>query len=287
MNHNIAPAPRDQLPLAGKRIVITRARAQAGRLARAIEQLGGEAIEFPTIAIKPAVDLGGLDDAIKNFYRYDWLIFTSANAAKIFFERMAQLSANSRQLTTTQIAAIGPETAKVVKAAGVENCLVPSTYRAEGILDMLRPTSMQHKRVLIPRAAKAREVLPETLRRWGAQVDVIEAYCTVLPKSDAGKLQAALERGEIDMITFTSSSTVANFAQIFDGRSLTDILGETPIACIGPITESTVRDLGGVAAVTAGEFTIEGLVHAIVDYLSEKRRRLDAALGVKPERTAE
>ena len=287
MNHNVAPEPQDRLQLAGKRIVITRARVQAGLMARAIEQLGGEAIEFPTIAIEPAVDLGRLDDAIKSLIRYDWLIFTSANAAKIFFERMVQLNANARQLTTTQIAAIGPETAKVVKAAGVENCLVPPAYRAEGILDMLQPTSMQHKRILIPRAANARQVLPETLLRWGAQVDVIESYCTVLPKSDTGKLQAALERGEIDMITFTSSSTVANFAQIFGGRSLTDVLGETPIACIGPITESTVRDLGGVAAVTAREFTIAGLVHAIVGYLSEKRSRLDAALRVKSERTAE
>jgi uroporphyrinogen III methyltransferase/synthase len=146
---------------------------------------------------------------------------------------------------------------------------------------MLEPTAMHDKRVLIPRAAKAREVLPETLRRWGAQVDVIEAYCTVLPKSDAGKFQAALERGEIDIITFTSSSTVTNFAQMFDGRSLADILGETPIACIGPVTESTVCDLGGVAAVTAGEFTTAGLVHAIVDYLSKKRRHSDATPGVK------
>ena len=281
MSHNFAPAPQDQLPLAGKRIVITRARVQAGRLARAIEQLGGEAIEFPTIAIEPAVDLARLDDAIMSLVRYDWLIFTSANAANIFFERMAQLNVNARQLATMQIAAIGPETAKIVTAGGVNNCLVPPTYQAEGILDMLQPNAVQGTRVLIPRAAKAREVLPETLRRWGAQVDVIEAYCTVLPKSDAGKLQAALERGEIDMITFTSSSTVANFAQIFDGRSLADILGKTPIACIGPITESTVRDLGGVAAVTAGEFTTAGLVHAIVDYLGEKRRHSDAAAGVK------
>lgn len=255
----------EKLPLLGRRIVITRARAQAASLARAIEDLGGEVIEFPTIEIQPAADSSSLDEAIKFLQRYDWLMFTSANAVAIFLERMAQLNPKPR-LAAMQVAAIGPETAKRLKAAGVKNCLIPATYRAEGILDMLQPEVMRGKRVLIPRAAKAREVLPEALRRWGAQVDVIEAYRSVVPKSDAGKLQTALRRGEIDMITFTSSSTVANFAQLFDGRLLTDILGETPIACIGPVTQSTVEELGGITAASAKEFTIDGLLGAIVEY---------------------
>ncbi len=156
----------------------------------------------------------------------------------------------------------------------MKNCLVPGTYQAEGILEMLRPEDIRGKRILIPRAAKAREVLPVTLIQWGADVDVIETYRTIVAQADTGELQQRLRQRAIDMITFTSSSTVTNFARLFDGRRLADILGETPIACIGPITENTVRELGGVAALSAHEFTIAGLVRAMVEYFrgdSEKQ----------------
>jgi uroporphyrinogen III methyltransferase/synthase len=169
-------------------------------------------------------------------------------------------------LQAVQCAAIGPETAKRLEAAGVKSCLVPATYKAEGLLDMLKPEAMKGKRVLIPRAARAREVLPETLRRWGADVKVLETYRTVVPKTDPGTLKEKLRRRRIDMVTFTSSSTVSNFAALFGGQALAAILGETPIACIGPITESTVRDLGGEAAVSARDFTIPGLVSAMAEY---------------------
>jgi uroporphyrinogen III methyltransferase / synthase len=266
MDRTFPPTSLDHLPLAGKRIVITRARSQARALAKAIEEFGGEVIEFPTIEIEPAANLSALDEAIKNLRRYDWLMFTSVNGVELFFERLDGLNPGNHELRGLGFAAIGPETASRLKAAGVKKGLLPATFRAEGILDMLQPEAMRGQRVLIPRAAKAREVLPETLRRWGAHVDVIEAYRTVTPKTDTGKLTAALGRGQIDMITFTSSSTVANFAELFDGQSLPVILGETPIACIGPITENTVRDLGGIAAVSAKEFTIRGLIGAIIDY---------------------
>jgi uroporphyrinogen III methyltransferase/synthase len=266
MNRTFPPTSVDHLPLAGKRIVITRARSQARTLAKAIEEFGGEVIEFPTIEIEPAADLSALDEAIKNLRRYDWLMFTSVNGVELFFERLDCSNARNHELPGLQFAAIGPETASRLKAAGVKKCLIPATFRAEGILDMLQPEAMRGQRVLIPRAAKAREVLPETLCRWGAHVDVVEAYRTVTPKTDTGKLAAALRRGQIDMITFTSSSTVANFAQLFDGKSLPDILGETPIACIGPITKKTVEDFGGSAAVSARDFTIPGLVGVMVEY---------------------
>jgi uroporphyrinogen III methyltransferase/synthase len=254
--------------LAGKRIVITRARAQSGVLARSIEELGGRVVEFPTIEIRPAADLGPLDEALANLSRYDWLMFTSANGVEIFLERLAP---ERRNLSTLRCAAIGPETARRLAAAGITECLVPASYRAEGILEMLKPEDLRGKRVLIPRAANARQVLPETLRQWGAVVDVIEIYRAVLADTDPVELTASLARGEIDMVTFTSSSTAENFVRLFGGRSLSDILNGTPVACIGPITENTVAKLGTVAAVTAHEFTIAGLVRAMAAYFRQQR----------------
>jgi uroporphyrinogen III methyltransferase/synthase len=255
-------------PLTGKRIVITRARAQSAVLAQSIEELGGRVVEFPTIEIQPAADLSALDEAIADLSRYDWLIFTSANGVDIFLERLAP---ERRNLTTLRCAAIGPETARRLAAAGITECLVPESYRAEGILEMLEPEALRGKRVLIPRAANAREVLPETLRQWGAEVDVVETYRAVLADTDPAELTGFLERGEIDMVTFTSSSTAENFVRLFGGRSLSDILNGTPVACIGPITENTVAKLGTVAAVTAHEFTIAGLVRAMAAYFRQQR----------------
>ena len=262
--------------LLGKRIVITRARSQAASLAQRIEELGGEVMEFPTIEVQPPADPQPLEEAIKNLNIYDWLMFTSANGVERFFARMADCKRSVNDLAGTQIAAIGPETAKRLEAVGIKNCLVPATYQAEGILDLLRLDAMRGKRVLIPRAANAREILPETLRQWGADVDVVETYRTVIPQADTGKLKELLRRGAIDMVTFTSSSTVANFARLFDGQRLADVLHEIPIACIGPITQNTVEELGGIAAVSAREFTIPGLVCAIVEYFSLRGGALKA-----------
>jgi uroporphyrinogen III methyltransferase/synthase len=270
MKDNSATA-HNHLPLGNRRIVITRARSQAGDLARAIEELGGEVIEFPTIEIQPAADPGPLDEAIKTLDTYDWLIFTSVNGVEIFFERLGRLSSNRQLPAGMQFAAIGPETAKRLAAAGVTNCLVPASFRAEGILEILQPDAMRGKRVLIPRAAKAREILPVTLRRWGAGVDVVEAYRTVIPRVEVRGLKHALQRHEVDMVTFTSSSTVANFTRLFDDRPLGEILGATPVACIGPITQTAVEQLGGRVAVAASEFTIAGLVSAMVGYFRTSR----------------
>ena len=269
MNRNFMVTAHGNLPLCGRRIVITRARSQTHSLARAIEELGGNVIEFPTIEIQPATNRRPLDEAIKNLNRYDWLMFTSTNGVEIFLDRMAHFAVSVQRLAAIQVAAIGPETAKRLEGAGVKNCLVPPIYQAEGILEILQPDAMRGKRVLIPRAAKAREILPLTLRRWGAEVDVVETYCTIIPKTEIGELKEKLRRREIDMITFTSSSTVSNFSRLFDGQRLAGILGETPIACIGPITENTVAEMGGMAAVSAREFTIHGLVGAMVEYFRE------------------
>lgn len=253
-------------PLTGRRIVVTRARGQAGALAERVEELGGEVIEFPTIEIQPPENFGVFDAAVAHIDTYDWLIFTSVNGVEPFLSRLQYVGKNSSALAHLKVGAIGPETAKRLEAAGIRSCLVPQRFQAEGILDAISPESIRGKRVLIPRAAEAREILPETLRKWGAVVDVVVAYRTIVPSSDTRALTALLKQGKVDAITFTSSSTVKNFVRLFDGRRLGEIAAGSAIACIGPITAASVEQLGGRVDVTAQEFTIAGLVRALVEY---------------------
>jgi uroporphyrinogen III methyltransferase/synthase len=257
-------------PLAGRRILVTRARAQAGGLAARIEELGGEAIEFPTIEIQPPESFAALDGAIEKIAIYDWLIFTSVNGAEQFMARFERAGKSLTELQSKRLAAIGPLTAARLQSAGLANCLVPKQYRAEGILEGLIPDEVRGKRVLIPRAAKAREILPETLRQWGALVDVVEAYRTVIPQADASRLKSLLQGRKVDMVTFTSSSTVVNFVELFRGQKLSEILSGTVIGCIGPITEATVVEFGGKADLVSAEFTIPGLVRAMVEYFERE-----------------
>ena len=262
--------PASSAVLRGKRILITRARTQAKPLVQAIDALGGEVVEFPTIEIRPPDTYGPLDQAIEQIKIYDWLIFTSANGVERFLARFEKLEKNLADLAGIEIATIGPETAKRLEAAGISPGFVPQLYQAEGILETLAGKTLQGKKILIPRAAKARDILPETLRRQGAQVDVVVAYQTVLPQVDVPALCRVLSEGGIDMVTFTSSSTASNFAVMLSGQDLPRILARIAIACIGPITKKTVEDLGLRADVVAAEFTIPGLVSAIADYFSRK-----------------
>jgi uroporphyrinogen III methyltransferase/synthase len=266
-DRGVGESPRS---LAGKRIVVTRARAQASILVRRIEELGGEVIEFPTIEIQAPDSYIPLDDAIAKIHTYDWLIFTSVNGVEQFLSRLQILNKSIADLTGVEVGAIGPETAKRVAIAGVRNCLVPKQYQAEGILEVLEPETMRGKRVLIPRAAQARDILPETLRQWGAKVDVVEAYRTAVPKTDSSGLKSLLKGRGVDMVTFTSSSTVINFVGLLQGQRLGELLDGIGVACIGPITKKTVEEMGGRADVVSEEFTITGLVDAIVDYFERK-----------------
>ena len=254
--------------LRGKRILVTRARSQALSLAQRIESLGGEVVEFPTIEIRPPESYGPLDQAIKQIASYDWLIFTSVNGVEQFLNRFEKLGKNLANLAGIEVGAIGPETARRLTAAQIEPTLVPKQYQAEGILDELISETVLGKRILIPRAAKARDILPETLRRWGARVDVVEAYQTVLPQVDVSALCRLLREGTIDMITFTSSSTATNFAVMLRGQDLPRLLSRAVVACIGPITRKTVEDLGMRPEIVSEEFTIPGLVRAMADYFS-------------------
>jgi len=257
-------------PLAGKRVIITRARKQAGSLAQRIEALGGEAIELPTIEIEPAEDFGALDAALARLESYHWLIFTSVNGIDPLLARLKNIGKSVDALNHLKVAAVGAQTATRLAAAGISVDLVPARYQAEGLLEALQAEGMSGARVLIPQAAQARDVLPVTLRQWGAEVDVVEAYRTVAPNLDAAAVRRRFQRGYLDVITFTSSSTVSNFVQLFDGVDLKSIVGNAAIACIGPITAKSVEELGGRVAIMAREATIDGLVTAIVDYFERR-----------------
>jgi uroporphyrinogen III methyltransferase / synthase len=253
----------DSSILAGKRIVVTRPRTQSGELARRLSELGAEVIEFPTIAIEPPTDYAPMDRAIEQLNQYDWLFFTSVNGVQSFFDRLRRLGRNSQALDHLKLVAIGPETAGRLKGEGAHVYLVPAKYQAEGILEGLNPAEIRGRRILMPRAAKAREILPETLRQWGASVHVVQAYQTVLPQDYQFGLHELFKK-QIDVITFTSSSTVENFLRLLEGEDPNRMLQGVIVACIGPITARTAFDSGLGVDIVSSEFTIPGLVAAIV-----------------------
>jgi uroporphyrinogen III methyltransferase/synthase len=259
-------SPQKAKPLLGRRIIITRARSQAKAFVRAIEELSGEVVEFPTIQILPPQSYDSLDRAIREIDNYRWIIFTSVNGVDHFLTRLRELKRNIRTLEGIKIAAIGPETAKAVESADLQVCMVPQEYRAEAILQELKPDEMRGMRVLLPRAAEARDILPKMLREWGAEVDVVEAYRTVAADSDASWLRTLLLDKRADMITFTSSSTVNHFVALFPGEDLKRLLASTAIACIGPITQKTAEEKGMRVDVVPREYTIPGLTQAIAEY---------------------
>src|SRR4030095_7565869 len=180
--HNDSPAVAK--PLAGKRIVVTRARAQSSDFIRRLEELGANVIEFPTIEVQPPENFARFDEAIGKIASYDWLIVTSVNGVEPLIARLQVQGISVASLSHLKIGAIGPQTADKLAAAGIRSGFVPSRYHVEGGWDLVGPEMMRGDRVWIPRAAKARDVLPETLRAWGASVDIVEAYQTVLPAGD-------------------------------------------------------------------------------------------------------
>ena len=249
----------ERLPLFGKRIVVTRAREQADAFAMRLRTLGADAIEVPTIEIAPATDYAPLDQAITDLAVYDWLIFTSANGVRFFVDRLDRSGSDLRALRA-RICAIGPATRAAVEALHLKVDLMGKEYVAEGLLDAFAAYDLAGKRILLPRAAVARDLVPTELARRGARVDVVEAYRTVVPAHAAEAVRAALAR-KPDCVTFTSSSTVQNFVAVAGADALRGI----PVASIGPITTETARRLGIEVKAQASSFTIDGLVRAVLE----------------------
>jgi uroporphyrinogen III methyltransferase/synthase len=255
----------ERLPLFGKRIAVTRARDQAGILREALEALGAEVIEIPTIEIRDPASWEPLDDAIRRLEQFQYLLVTSANGVRRFLARLQACGRDVRDLKGLTIGAIGPATAAEFAKTGVRVDFVPKEYRAEGLLASLAQHELRGKAFLIPRAKVARDLVPRVLEEHGARVEVVEAYETVTPEFPAGEVERLLTPPP-DVITFTSSSTAANFARLLADRTLSEVLRGAAIASIGPVTSDTVRKLGLEITVEAKESTIPGLVKAIQDY---------------------
>jgi len=259
--------------LKGVRVLVGRARHQAGALSAELRKLGAQVIEIPFIEIRKPRSFRPLDSALKNLGSYDWLILTSVNGVEAMWARRAQLRRGEGQFSGVRIAAIGPATKKAIEQRGLKVDVVPKEYVAESVVRNLK-NKVKGRRVLLVRAKVARDVIPRELRRAGAHVDVVEAYETVVPQTSRRRLQAALKdpRRRPHVVTFTSSSTVRNFVELLGGRRLRASLDGVLLSSIGPVTSSTLREFKLPVSISAKEFTIPGLVAAIVAVIDARQR---------------
>jgi uroporphyrinogen III methyltransferase/synthase len=260
----------EERPLFGKTVVVTRAREQASGFLVLLEEKGAKCLEFPTIEIIPPSSWAPLDSGIERLGSYDWVVFTSVNGVRSFFQRLADQGEDVRALRGLRIGAIGPKTAAGLEERGLRLNIVPSEYRAEALIDALGKEEIRGKKFLLPRAAKAREILPEKLEEMGGKVDVVPAYETISPPGKSEGIRRLLRKGNIDCITFTSSSTVENFAAMFSGEDLPALVGRSAVACIGPITGETARRHGLKVDIVPAEYTIEALAAEIVEHFGPK-----------------
>jgi uroporphyrinogen-III synthase len=254
-------------PLAGKRILVTRARHQAGKLAEALEALGAEVLRLPTIEIIPPETYAHLDAVLEVISGFDWLIVTSANGAAALADRMQFLGIHPGRLQHLQVAAIGPATAVAVGRIGLKVSAMPDEYVAEAVVAVLRE-KVVGRRVLLARAAVARDVIPEQLRQCGADIHVVEAYRTVIPSDSIEQLRELFAEGKPlpDAATFTSSSTVNNFFALLAAARMEKPRGLRAVS-IGPVTTRTLHQHGWEPAGEASPYDIPGVVKACVKLL--------------------
>ncbi|MDC4227970.1 MAG: uroporphyrinogen-III C-methyltransferase [Candidatus Manganitrophus sp.] len=256
-------------PLFGKRIIVTRAKEQAPEFIDLLSSYGAEAVSFPTLEIAPPPSWVEADAAIERIEHYNWIIFTSVNGVQSFRKRLATLRKDLRVLKGISLCAIGPRTAAEVEAWSLQVDLVPSEFKAEGVLQALEGRGIAGKRFLIPRALEAREILPEEIQKKGGKVDVVPVYQSVRPTPDPAMLETILRAKGVDLITFASSSTLRNFMEILGPQRQSWLTG-IAIACIGPITAETAREFGLKVDVIPGEYTLPALAESIVDYFRKK-----------------
>lgn len=259
---------RDQLnwfekkPLFGRKILVTRSRHQASTLVNKIQELGGSTVEFPTIEIKPNSNTEQLISMYESLKKYNWLIFTSVNSVEIFFENLKKYNFDIRDIGTASICAIGKVTQEAIEKRLLKVDVTPPDYIAEALIECLKDKITKGDKVLIPRADVAREILPEQLKEFRAEVDVVPLYETIIPTNSRENLIKRLKK--VDTITFTSSSTVSNFLEIL-GKDHLNLLENKRIASIGSITTETALKAGLSVTKTAGEHTIDGLVKTLLE----------------------
>ncbi|HET7421202.1 MAG TPA: uroporphyrinogen-III synthase [Candidatus Dormibacteraeota bacterium] len=257
-------------PLHGRRILITRARHQVDPIRRELVDLGAAVVEIPTLEIRRLPTDDRVRNAIKNLERTALVIFASANAVDIFFQMLITTGQDARAFHNSKLCAIGQETAEALAAHGLTPELVTSEYTAEGLAKALEGWDLERMRVLVPRAEMSRDALPSLLANRGAEVEILPVYSSVCP-ADSGLALMRLFEGEgVDVITFTSSSTVVNFVGAFPPDQLPAVLGDAEIACMGPVTADTARKKGLYVSIVAREYTTHGLVHAIAEAAARK-----------------
>lgn len=264
--------PSHERALEGRTIVVTRAAAQAQRLSQLLEAAGARVLEAPAIVIAPPPSWQPLDDALDVLEQFTWVIFTSVNGVAMVDRRLPTRGLSWAALAGRRVAAIGPATADALAEHGVRADLVPAEYRAEGLLERLRGVITPADRVLLPRAAQTRDVLVTELRRLGAQVTEVPAYTTRRADAGTARLREALAAGTIDAVTFTSSSTARNFAELFSEDERRAWLSRVTVASIGPITAATAAEYGMMTDVTPSEYTIPALARALTDHFARVPR---------------
>ena len=266
--HRLATSKKSEhLPLEGKRIIVSRAKDQASILSDALRSLGASVIEIPFIEIRPPHSFAALDKAMAGILNYDWLILTSVNGVKMLFARMTQLGKSEADLLHLKLAAIGPATRKAIELHGLPVDVMAAEYVAESLVEALETQVTAGERILLARAKVARDVIPASLRELGAKVDVVEVYETVLPESSRKQLEAILSEPEKPYaITFTSSSTAKNFVDLVgQEKAHSSLLDGVKLVSIGPVTSETLRELGLRVDAEAPEYTIPGLLEALVE----------------------
>jgi uroporphyrinogen-III synthase/uroporphyrinogen III methyltransferase/synthase len=253
------------LPLSGRRVLVTRAVHQAGKLSDGLRALGAEPVEVPVLEIRPPASFEPLDAALRQLDSYDWLILTSANAVRALAERAGEPGLGLAQPDGMKVGAVGEATAAAARKAGLQVSFVPEAYVAESLVEGLMG-QIRGQRILLARAAVARDVIPDALREAGAEVNVVDAYRNVLPEAAPEQLRLVLAEG-IDAATFTSSSSATHLAKAARQAGIAWPFAGVPAISIGPITSQTLRDLGWEPAVEADPSDIPGLIAAVVGLL--------------------
>lgn len=258
----------DNLPLFGKRVLVTRAEHQASELRCLLLERGAMPVLMPTIKISTPHNWKGLDEAIMNIRNYGWIVFTSVNAVEMFWKRLRYMNLDSRWLSNIKVGVIGPATAKALVEKGIYPDYIPEKYTSQGFLDAIKHHNIAGCRILLPRADIATNELPDGLSQLGAKVHKVTAYRTIASTKDTMQGKDMLLRGEIDVITLTSASTVNSLLDILNGDW--EAVKQSKIACIGPNTAATLAQKGLKADIVATEHTIPGLVAAMEQYFSKR-----------------
>jgi uroporphyrinogen III methyltransferase/synthase len=262
----------DNRPLSGRRIIVTRAADQAGEFSSMMTSRGATVLECPTIKLVEPTSWGELDTAVGKLDDFNWLVLTSVNAVHFFFQRLNSLGFDARALGPCKVCAVGPKTAEAIAEHGIRPDLVPPDYKAEAIVSEFSKLGISGLKVLFPRADRAREIIPQELEQMGAHVTAPVIYRNILPERLCPETLLALEKRCVDCITFTSSSTVLNMAELLGADLLANMLKGVAVASIGPVTSKTCRDLGLKVDIQPNEFTLPALSDAIQQYFSSTTR---------------